>query len=1231
MADRFSSSSPKRGCILECDQRQKWKKQKQKERGHAYVLRPLSVPMLCANNICTQLHIIPGKMYTVGRSKSSCDVIFEDTRNSMEQMLYCSTCNEEEVSMIKCAKPSANGVYVNGKLMKAGHCRALCGGDEVSFVSHPSLHPTFGPSLGFVVEELAHSVMPALNSVNVSVQQRVNESHEIQEPSVISQSPKSEDLENTGIQDSLDAGFVQKDVVGKYDQGRIAFAHGMSEKNLFIDTKVQSEKGAANVDKPVIDNICEKDSSECADSNGQQKLSMSNCEWFEIEEKRPCTNVTKKNAFSYIKVQEEFTAGNNLNRLSSEAALCPSNEEREKFHENVNIILTGETCLEKQASLKERNIVQEFCPSNDGKMTDRETNVKEVDALLKEIHTEIHEEKTNSGDGKIREEVNDLDMEENGLSKGFSINDPVLTGKSFCLNRLEFMEPNSWRHRGTISLCDLMVPVDSLQGIFCTTFSSDILWFLTYCRVPTHLPVTIVCHNTKRCWSRCDDQRWSKPYPDWPNLTVVYPLFPETIAFCKGPRQGVGCHHSKMFLLYRKESLRLVITSANLGPRQWLHVTNTVWWQDFPFRSTKNFLSLFKSSSFSESKGTVDGDFVAHLAGFIATLISCVPSEAHWVEELTQYDFRKASAYLVASVPGIHGCPHPCPQLPSKFQPGFCQSNKVLFRYESFSVVALKSRGWVLSCRNVRRLGNSSDCHRFCDCNLDPISFSPKSSNCTSTTTNCLGTVPTSVVGLSFHFRAAADPKGERLKALTTLLRSSRPNVDGMIPVLLRRTLNACTDANAISVIVCDINGSSEEFFLEEFSTTHIPRRFLDSNSVNLGFLPKDVAKWIAPLWDAAIFNFAAYVCPHEALETASGRSNNKVNLILDVFMGQNFSQLSAMSICSKHSVFICNLLGSLQRPYGLWRLQEVLSQYKWPNSMETDFIYGSSSIGMSLDARFLAAFAAAAGRKSTSSAASDETDPEWGCWDAEHESEDPSIGIVFPTIERVKSGKDGTLPYSRLLCFAERTWERLKSAKFLHDAIPYPRERVGCPMHTKVARRRFQYCSSKPSFGWIYCGSHNFSPAAWGRPLFKPTDGKAATNAGSVLGSTLHICNYEIGLIFIVPPPEDPDSNSKDCGNLDNITLPFIVPAPRYKESDQPATNKAMHEARIEMMNFQQMNEANGVECLELVTEEALIDEDIPIEDAYEEGVADGGQEEEEEEQVYAETLWKQIDCCQS
>ena len=47
-------------------------------------------------------------------------------------------------------------------------------------------------------------------------------------------------------------------------------------------------------------------------------------------------------------------------------------------------------------------------------------------------------------------------------------------------------------------------------------------------------------------------------------------------------------------------------------------------------------------------------DFCSQLAGFIASLLTDVPSQSHWIVELTKYDFSKATADLVASVPGIH-------------------------------------------------------------------------------------------------------------------------------------------------------------------------------------------------------------------------------------------------------------------------------------------------------------------------------------------------------------------------------------------------------------------------------------------------------------------------------------------------------------------------------------------------------------------------------------------------
>lgn len=48
-----------------------------------------------------------------------------------------------------------------------------------------------------------------------------------------------------------------------------------------------------------------------------------------------------------------------------------------------------------------------------------------------------------------------------------------------------------------------------------------------------------------------------------------YPPFPEVIAFGKdSKKQGIACHHPKFFVLQRDDSLRVIITSANLVPTQ---------------------------------------------------------------------------------------------------------------------------------------------------------------------------------------------------------------------------------------------------------------------------------------------------------------------------------------------------------------------------------------------------------------------------------------------------------------------------------------------------------------------------------------------------------------------------------------------------------------------------------------------------------------------------------------
>ena len=83
-------------------------------------------------------------------------------------------------------------------------------------------------------------------------------------------------------------------------------------------------------------------------------------------------------------------------------------------------------------------------------------------------------------------------------------------------------------------------------------------------------------------------------------------------------------------------------------------MTNTIWWQDFPRRSTPDYSSIFTQLGDGEIDLDSRSDFAAQLAGFMASLVIDVPSQAHWIMEVTKYDFRGATGHLVTSVPGIH-------------------------------------------------------------------------------------------------------------------------------------------------------------------------------------------------------------------------------------------------------------------------------------------------------------------------------------------------------------------------------------------------------------------------------------------------------------------------------------------------------------------------------------------------------------------------------------------------
>ncbi|XP_042388370.1 uncharacterized protein LOC121980412 isoform X1 [Zingiber officinale] len=716
--------------------------------------------------------------------------------------------------------------------------------------------------------------------------------------------------------------------------------------------------------------------------------------------------------------------------------------------------------------------------------------------------------------------------------RGFNHSD----GRTFFLNRLKSIGPSTSDYCEGVSLAELLHPLKTVVRIFIATFTCDVSWFLSCFQVPNHLEITIACHNTERCWSADQDSRTSQPYVNYPNLLLVYPMFPDEIAFGKDrKKQGVACHHPKLIVLQRDESLRVIVTSANLVPKQWDRITNTVWWQDFPCRATPDYSALFEETELKI-------DFAAQLAGFVASLLVDVPSQAHWINELSKYDFEEATCYLVASVPGIHS------SSPCNLEAHYC-----------------------LSAKQIKQ--------------------------CKTSAGNLLGSVQTTVVGLHYRFHTSFDPNGGQLKFLASLLRRCSESTSGTVEVLLKRITNIKADDNAVSIVVAaDLGELCEGDFMQ------------------LGFLPRDVARWVSPLSDIGFFSFSAFIYPKEVIAAAIGERSMKIQLLINVSKGSRFTEMPNL-ITPEHFVSLCLLVASLQRRLGLWRLREVLSQYRWPESLEVDFVYGASSIGASVDLPFFSAFAAAAGKKSCYYPDSEESDPEWGHWSIANELKRPSIKILFPTIERVKNGHCGIHSSRRLLSLSEKTWQRLKIAGIFHDAVPRPCERVGYPMHVKLAQRQFLSGNGMTTFGWIYVGSHNFSPAAWGRTLLPSSKSKVSEASTT---TKLHICNYELGMILIVPPTDHSKRESVNNFNLKDIILPFVMPAPIYKDDDRPATAQAMREAlseaTLQSLPHDSLPE-DGMEDKDFLGEEEMFEEPI------------FPNEENDEERVYAEMLWSQVD----
>ncbi|XP_038709596.1 uncharacterized protein LOC120004342 isoform X2 [Tripterygium wilfordii] len=1060
-------------------------------------IRSLDLPLISTATSCScdLLLLEPGRPCTIGRSKRNCQLIVEDHRVSKQhcqiffdsvdrkiyiidgailshtfsdfidvfrkRLLYCKELEEKEeiLEQFK-ARASLNGVFVNGVRVRKG-CSELCAGDEVLLVCGSEEGVCLSHiRVGFIIIGIVFSeeVFMGLNDM------RLERARLFEGTNSLGQS-----------QGSVSSGKRSKRVYSCRETDVMPLGFDFS-------------------------------ASRCGDVVQRTKFLLSQCRGI-LRSVDPISYIQRCAVLNF----GIDTKGFGRKRARSSPGLTD---------EDAKGLTTGESNMKNDALITGLEcMLYDETPidQNTGKIVNHETAYicSKSDHLHRKDTIGVPPENTVTNDTAntsllnllVEEHASQSDVTQKKLC-GSSCSAP---GKKFLLNRLEFMASGC---PTMISLPELFYPLESISQIFIATFTSDILWFLSYCEIPSHLPVTIACHNSERCWSSSPEKRTCMPYPDFPSLVVVYPPFPEAVAFGKDiKKRGVACHHPKLIVLQREECIRVIITSANLVAKQWNNVTNTVWWQDFPRRSAPDYSSLFMRVPNGEVNQDSKSDFAAQLAGFMSSLVIDVPSQAHWIVELTKFDFGEAVGHLVASVPGIY-------------------SRRTSYMSESMSSQSVPS--W---------------------------SFGSM----------FLGSVEASVVGLSHLFHAAADSNGARLKRMAAYLRNFRKNNFGLAEIVLRRNANVPADANAVSVLVADP---------DEFSG--------EGDCVQLGFLPRKVAKWVSPLWDFGFFRFSGYIRPEEALEAALGGSNTRVPLILYVSQGPHFSGMPNM-LQQEHAIALCSLIASIERYTGLWRLQEVLCQYKWPESQEFDFFYGSSSIGSSVNPQFISAFSAAVGKRSMQLFDSEESDPEWGCWNASLESKLPSIRIIFPTIERVKNACSGIWPSKHLLCFSEVAW------------------------------RRFESKIEGSSCGWVYCGSHNFSPAAWGRPI---SNHYGKNN--SSLGLKLHVCNYELGIIFVFPPTPMNGTINQCSRNLDEVVMPFVVPVPKYGPGDNPATMQAMSRA------LSDRSDKDCVNLAEIGSTEDMIDEFSDEEDQVIE-TADYVEEDREEEKTYAEMLWSQVDLSQS
>ncbi|WWD04867.1 hypothetical protein V865_002938 [Kwoniella europaea PYCC6329] len=224
---------------------------------------------------------------------------------------------------------------------------------------------------------------------------------------------------------------------------------------------------------------------------------------------------------------------------------------------------------------------------------------------------------------------------------------------------------------------------------------------------------------------------------------------------------------------------------------------------------------------------------------------------------------------------------------------------------------------------------------------------------------------------------------------------------------------------------------------------------------------------------------------------------------------------------------------------FGISRLGKVLNEERWaPKSGEQlDVEFQGSSLG-TYSLEWFSKFHSFISGK-TAQQISNRSKP--NAW--------PEIRILFPTLANVEATQLGKEGGGTMFCgkafnnvtrglFRDSRSKRggvLMHTKMLIATFEPEENKLGLDKSatpTKLTKRKVDELKDEVG-GWIYVGSHNFSPSAWGNVEFKKDP------------PTLNIKNYEIGIVF----PLDRD---KAKAQADKVA-PYVRPAKRYTAGDVP------------------------------------------------------------------------------